>query len=110
MASLDLKSPPYPIGETDDEIRMDPKLCRVCWNLYPGSASSALALAGIAMHDNAGTRNSLRAAEAGNLEKALTWAGQGSIDYTSWEITVYLPAVLGSAMEGFVYCSLLQYI
>src|SRR5688572_19156136 len=108
MASLDLKSPPYPIGDTDDEIRMDPKLCRVCWNLYPGSASSALPLAGIAMHENAGTRNSLKAAEAGNLEKAPTWAGQGRIDYTSWEIKVYLPDVPGSAMEGCVSCSLLQ--
>ncbi|KAH7198515.1 heterokaryon incompatibility protein-domain-containing protein [Fusarium flagelliforme] len=108
MASLDLKSPPYPMGDTDDGIRKDPKLCRVCWNLYPGSASSALPLAGIAMHENAGTRNSLKAAKAGNLEKAPTWAGQGRIDYTSWEIKVYLPDVPGSAMEGCVSCSLLQ--
>lgn len=108
MTSLNLKNPPYPTGDTDDEIRKDRKLCRVCWNLYPGSASSALPLAGIAMHENSGSINSVRAAEAGNLEAAPTWAGHGRIDYASWGIRIYLPDIPGSAVGGCVSCWLLQ--
>ncbi|WXC56409.1 hypothetical protein SNK03_002346 [Fusarium graminearum] len=108
MASLNLKTPPYPTCDTDDEIRKDRKLCRVCWNLYPGSASSALPLAGIAMHENSGNINSVRAAEAGNLEAAPTWAGHGRIDYASWGIRIYLPDIPGSAVGGCVSCWLLQ--
>ncbi|GKU18943.1 unnamed protein product [Fusarium langsethiae] len=101
-------TPPYPTGDTEEEIRSDPKLCRVCWNLYPGSACSALPLAGISMHEHSGSINSIRAAEAGNLEAAPTWAGPGRIDFASWEIKVYLPDVPGSAAEGCASCSLLQ--
>jgi hypothetical protein len=108
MASINLRNPPFPTGDTDDEIRNDPKLCRVCWNLYPGSAASALPLAGISMHENSGTINSTKAAKAGTLEEAPNWAGHGRIDYASWEIKVYVPDIPGSVMGGCASCSLLQ--
>ncbi|KAF4451150.1 hypothetical protein F53441_5849 [Fusarium austroafricanum] len=107
MASLNLKEPPYPTGETEDNIRLDPKLCRICWNLYPGSACTAIPLAGIAMHENSGSINAARAAKAGNLEEAPAWTGSGRIDYTSWQISLYLPDIPGSAGDC-ATCLLLQ--
>ncbi|KAM0558288.1 hypothetical protein ACHAPJ_004982 [Fusarium lateritium] len=108
MASLNLQRLPYPPGDTEDDIRRDPKLCRTCWNLYGGSASTAVPLAGIAMHENSGSINADRAAKAGNLDEAPAWAGRGRIDYASWQISVYAPDIPGSVAGGCASCLLLQ--
>ncbi|KAM0354255.1 hypothetical protein ACHAPU_001299 [Fusarium lateritium] len=108
MVSLNLTRQPYPVGNTEEEIRKDPTLCRICWNLYGGSASTAVPLAGISMHEHSGFSNAARVAEAGNLEAASAWAGRGRIDYASWEISIYLPDIPGSVLGGCASCLLLQ--
>ncbi|KAF9772597.1 hypothetical protein IL306_009687 [Fusarium sp. DS 682] len=108
MASLNLKRPPYPTGDTEDDIRKDPTLCRTCWNLYGGSTATAVPLAGIAMHENSGSINAAKAAKAGDLDEAPAWAGRGRIDYASWQISVYLPDVPGTVARGCPSCFLLQ--
>ncbi|KAM5517208.1 het domain-containing protein [Fusarium oxysporum f. sp. phaseoli] len=110
MASLNLKRTPYPTGDTEDDIRKDPILCRTCWNLYGGSTATAVPLAGIAMHENSGSINANRAATAGNLDEAPAWAGRGRIDYASWQISVYLPDIPGTVARGCPSCFLLQEI
>jgi hypothetical protein len=62
------------------------------------------------MHENSGSINAARAAQTGNLEKAPTWGGQGRIDYASWQISIYLPDIPGSASGGCPSCLLLQQI
>ncbi|KAF5025124.1 hypothetical protein F66182_2825 [Fusarium sp. NRRL 66182] len=110
MVSLNLRQLPYPLGKTEDDIRSDPRLCRICWNLYGGSASTAIPLAGIAMHENSGSINAARAAKAGNLDEAPDWAGRGRIDYASWEISIYLPDMPGSAAGACTSCLLLHQV
>ncbi|KAF4467991.1 TOL [Fusarium albosuccineum] len=108
MASLHLCEPPYPLGDTENDIRKDPKLCRTCWNLYGGSANTAIPLAGIAMHEHTGPRNAARAAQRGdNVDQASAWAGPGRIDYASWEINVILSEVPDAIKGGCVSCLLL---
>ncbi|KAF4983467.1 hypothetical protein FZEAL_1196 [Fusarium zealandicum] len=108
MPSLHLKEPPYPLGDTETEIRKDPKICRTCWNLYGGSASTAVPLPGIAMHENSGSINAQRAAKLGDIGEPSSWAGRGRADYASWEINVYLSEVPASAALGCVSCLLLK--
>ncbi|KAM0317022.1 hypothetical protein ACHAPQ_011156 [Fusarium lateritium] len=110
MFSLNLKRQPFPSGDTDEDIRVDQTLCRTCWNLYGGSASTAVFLGSISMHENSGSINAARAAQAGDLEKAPTWGGLGRIDYASWQISINLPDIPGSASGGCLSCLLLQQI
>lgn len=107
MSSLNLTESPFPLGDTEDEIRRDPKLCRTCWNLYAGSATTAVPLPGIAMHEHSGFTNAAKAAKEGNVDKAPTWASSGRIDYASWQIQVYLPDIPESRASGCVSCLLL---
>ncbi|KAM5356542.1 hypothetical protein ACJ41O_003188 [Fusarium nematophilum] len=108
MASLHLSESPLPQGDTEDEIRRDPKLCRTCWNLYGGSATTAVPLPGIAMHEHSGSINAARAAKRGDIGEPSSWAGPGRVDYASWEIEVYLPDVADSVASGCVTCLMLK--
>ena len=107
MSSLNLTKPPFPLGDTEDEIRRDPKLCRTCWNLYAGSATTAVPLPGISMHEHSGFTNAAKATKEGHVDKAPTWASSGRIDYASWQIQVYLPDIPESRASGCVSCLLL---
>ncbi|RSL65987.1 hypothetical protein CEP53_003525 [Fusarium sp. AF-6] len=107
MSSLNLTEPPFPLGDTEDEIRRDPKLCRTCWNLYAGSATTAVPLPGISMHEHSGFTNAAKATKEGHVDKAPTWASSGRIDYASWQIQVYLPDIPGSVASGCASCLLL---
>ncbi|KAM0429640.1 hypothetical protein ACHAPT_006245 [Fusarium lateritium] len=107
MASLNLTEPPFPLGNTEDEIRRDPKLCRTCWNLYGGSATTAVPLPGISMHEHSGFTNAARAAKEGHADKAPIWASSGRIDYASWEINIYLLDIPASVSSGCASCLLL---
>lgn len=108
MASLNLQEMPYPLGNTEDDIKKDPKLCRTCWNLYGGSVYTAVGLAYVAMHEHSGSINAAKAAKAGNLDNAPAWAGISRIDYASWQIGVYVLDIPRSIAGGCPSCLLLQ--
>ncbi|KAL6407071.1 hypothetical protein AUP68_09897 [Ilyonectria robusta] len=105
--AFDLKDSPFPLGDTHEQIRQNPKTCSTCLNLYPGSAYSAVPRQGIWFHEGSAA-NAKRAAEHEDIGEAPAWAGKYRIDFASWEVQAYLTDIRDSAVRGCVSCLLLQ--
>lgn len=105
--AFNLKDSPFPLGNTDEQIRQNPKTCSTCLNLYPGSAYSAVPRQGIWFHEGS-SANAKRAAEHEDMGEAPAWAGKYRIDFASWEVQAYLTDIRDSAVRGCVSCLLLQ--
>lgn len=107
---INLTKSPIPLGDDEEDIRRDPTICYTCWNLYAGSMNTASFSPVVVMNSDSGSLNAARAAKIMDIGPAPAWAGGplARVDYASWEISVTLADVPGSAASGCDSCRLLH--
>lgn len=97
---LVLREDPVPSGDTESEIRKNPKVCSTCWNLHPGSALWPAGLGIVSMHTESGAHNANRLAKTRDIGRPPAWAGEISrLDYTSFTFYAKLTDVHASALS-----------
>lgn len=109
---MKLKKSPIPLGDDEKDIRSDPILCYTCWNLYAGSTNTASFSPVVLMNSNVGPRNAARAAACKDIGPGPKWAGgpYARVDYASWQVSVALAEIPGSAKSGCDSCRLLYMV